>query len=155
VCRRSKGQFDDEEKLRILIENPDFVTLRSDLLEEEKLTPSSKIIVVFTTISVLIILNIMVGGGGGNKSPWGIKCGSPAFWTIHAIMIGFLIASAWAAQTYLIARHEIKNIVRFDYVHGDIRWNQRAGWLYPGTFLKSDIFVIFIGSLFRCSRMFV
>ena len=114
-----------------MIENPDFVTLRSDLIEEEKLTPRSKIVVVMCTITVLIVLNIMVGGGG-IESPWGIKCGSPAFWTIHAVMIGFLIASAWAAQTYLIARHEIKNIVRFDYVHGDIRWNQRAGWLYPG-----------------------
>ena len=35
-------QVDDEEKERIRIENPDFVTLRSDLLEEEKFTPNSK-----------------------------------------------------------------------------------------------------------------
>ena len=33
---------DEEEKERILIENPDFVTLKSDLIEEEKVTPSSK-----------------------------------------------------------------------------------------------------------------
>ena len=70
-------------------------------------------------------------GGGGIESPWGIVCGSPAFWTIHAVMLGFLMVAAWSAQAYLIARHEIKNIVRFDYVHGDIRWNKRAGWLYP------------------------
>jgi len=129
---------DEEEKERILIENPDFVTLRSDLIEEEKITPSSKIIVVASVVSVLIVLNIMVGGDGV-ESPWGIVCGSPAFWTIHAVMICFLVAAAWAAQTYLIARHEIKNIVRFDYVHGDIRWNRRAGWLYPVVFCLAGL----------------
>ena len=96
-----------------------------------------KVIVVASVISVLIVLNIMVGGGG-IESPWGIECGSVSFWVIHGVMICFLLAAAWAAQTYLIARHEIKNIVRFDYVHGDIRWNRRAGWLYPGESGHAD-----------------
>ena len=94
--------------------------------------------VVVSVISVLITLNVMVGGGG-IESPWGIACGSAAFWTIHAIMLGFLMVAAWSAQAYLIARHEIKNIVRFDYVHGDIRWNRRAGWLYPS---ESPVFAM-------------
>ncbi|KAL3939922.1 MAG: hypothetical protein SGARI_001189 [Bacillariaceae sp.] len=36
-------RMDAHERQRILILNPDFVTLRSDLLEEEKVTPKSKI----------------------------------------------------------------------------------------------------------------
>ena len=31
-----------EEKLKVLIQNPDFVTLRSNLEEQEKFTPSGK-----------------------------------------------------------------------------------------------------------------
>ena len=128
----------DEEKQRILIENPDFVTMRSDLMEQEKFTPTSKIGILVSIISVLAILNVAIGGGG-YSSPLGIECGSSSFWMMHVIMIGLLILSAWAAQTYLIARHEIKNMVRFNYVQGDIRWNKSAGWLYPVFFMIAGL----------------
>lgn len=134
----------DEEKQRILIENPDFVTMRSELIEQEKFTPPSKIAIIVCLISLLTILNVTVGGGGYN-SPLGIECGSASFWMMHAIMIGMLICSTWAAQTYLIARHEIKNMVRFNYVQGDIRWNKSAGWLYPVFFLVSGLFAGMFG----------
>ena len=47
---------DEEEKERILIENPDFVTLRSDLLEEEKFTPNSKSKYFFRKIISMAVL---------------------------------------------------------------------------------------------------
>jgi len=117
----SHNIIDGVEKEEILILNPDFVTLRSELMEQEKFTPRSKIIAVCLVMAVITFLNVMVGGGSYN-SPWDIICGSVAFWVVHVIMIAFLIASAWAAQTYVVARHEIKELVRFDYVHGDIKW---------------------------------
>ena len=73
------------EKQRILISNPDFQTLRSDLLEQEKVNPREKIIAIIIMFSVLIFLNIMVGGGG-YVSPWGIRCGGIAFWVVHVII---------------------------------------------------------------------
>ena len=136
--------FKDEEKQRILIENPDFVTLRSDLMEQEKFTPASKIAVLVCVIIVLTVLNVAIGGGS-YKSPFGIECGSASFWMMHVVMIGFLILSTWAAQTYLIARHEIKNMVRFKYVKGDIRWNNSAGWLYPVFFMMAGLFAGMFG----------
>ena len=117
----SHNIIDGVEKEEILILNPDFVTLRSELMEQEKFTPRSKIIAVCLIMAIITFLNVMVGGGSYN-SPWDIICGSVAFWVVHVIMIAFLIASAWAAQTYVVARHEIKELVRFDYVHGDIKW---------------------------------
>lgn len=42
TMKPTKNLVDEEEKERILIENPDFVTIRSDLIEEEKFTPNSK-----------------------------------------------------------------------------------------------------------------
>jgi hypothetical protein len=85
------------ERQQILILNPDFVTLRSDLMEQEKVNPRSKILALVGKFSVLMFLNITLGGGAF-RSPWGILCGSVAFWVVHIIMVAFLISSAWAAQ---------------------------------------------------------
>lgn len=134
----------EEEKQRILIENPDFVTLRSDLLEQEKFTPTSKIVMIAFIITLLTVLNVAIGGGG-YTSPLGVACGSGTFWMLHVVMIMLLITSTWAAQTYLIARNEIKNMVRFDYVQGDIRWNKSAGYLYPIFFMVAGLFAGMFG----------
>ena len=90
-------RMDAYERQRILILNPDFVTLRSDLMEQEKVTPRSKVLALIGKFSVLMFLNVTLGGGAF-KSPWGIGCGSVAFWVVHIIMIAFLFSSAWAAQ---------------------------------------------------------
>lgn len=137
-------QMDNEERQEILILNPDFVTLRSDLIDQEKFTPRSKIIALVTMLAILIFLNVMVGGGAF-KSPWDIRCGSTAFWTVHVIMTAYLVAAAWAAQTYVVARHEIKEMVRFDYVHGDIKWKGRSAIIYPVVFVTSGLFAGMLG----------
>eukprot|EP00540_Astrosyne_radiata_P023302 CAMPEP_0116861550 /NCGR_PEP_ID=MMETSP0418-20121206/23098_1 /TAXON_ID=1158023 /ORGANISM="Astrosyne radiata, Strain 13vi08-1A" /LENGTH=316 /DNA_ID=CAMNT_0004496211 /DNA_START=217 /DNA_END=1167 /DNA_ORIENTATION=- len=150
--KNKKSQGNDNEvesmnsnvKQQILILNPDFVSLRSGMLEEEKVTPTKKIATLCCMFSVLIFLNIMAGGGAF-RSPWGIRCGSVGFWVIHVIIMAFLIASAWAAQTYLMNRHEIKELVRFDFVHGDIRWDSRSAILYPLVFCSAGVFAGMFG----------
>ena len=42
-------------------------------------------------------------------------------------------------KTYLINRHEIKEIVRFDYVHGDIKWEPRNAVIYPTFFIGAGL----------------
>jgi Sulfite exporter TauE/SafE len=140
----SSSQLDSVEKQAILILNPDFVTLRSELIQQEKFTPRGKIIALCCMFSVFIFLNIMVGGGA-YKSPWDIICGSVAFWVVHVIMIAFLIASAWAAHSYVVARFEIKKLVRFDYVHGDIKWDTKSALLYPAVFVSAGLFAGTLG----------
>jgi len=132
------------EKQIILISNPDFHTLRSDLLDQEKVTPREKILAIFGMFSILIFLDVMVGGGGF-VSPWGIRCGGIAFWVVHVIIAACLVAFAWAAQIYLVNRHEIKEIVNFDFVHGDIRWDARGSIIYPLFFCAAGIFAGLFG----------
>jgi uncharacterized membrane protein YfcA len=141
---KEEARMAAEERQRILILNPDFRTMKTDLLEQEKVTPRSKIIALCCMFSVLIFLNLMVGGGSFD-SPWDIKCGSTAFWVVHVVMIAFLMSSAWMAQTYLIARHEIKDMVRFDYVHGDIKWDTRTSIIYPAVFTIAGVFAGMFG----------
>jgi uncharacterized membrane protein YfcA len=132
------------EKIKILLANPDFSTLRSDLLEQEKVMPGEKILAICGMFLVLIFLNIMVGGGAF-VSPWGIQCGGIAFWVVHVIMASCLIAFAWGAHTYLVNRHEIKQIVDFDFVHGDIHWDSRSKMVYPLIFGSAGLFAGMFG----------
>lgn len=141
---KSPSTLGTTTRQEIMILNPDFVSLRSELLQEEKVTPREKIIALCSLFSVLIFLNIMVGGGAF-QSPWGIICGSVAFWVVQVIMGAFLVASAWAAQTYLVNRHQMKELVRFDYVHGDIRWDSRGAVLYPLLFCATGLFAGMFG----------
>lgn len=136
--------LDAEEKQQILILNPDFVTLRSELIEQEKYTPRTKIVAVVVMFSILIFLNVMVGGAG-YQSPWDIRCGSASFWVVHAIMVAFLLASAWAAQTHIVARHEIKDMLGVNYVDGDLKWNTKRAILYPAIFLSAGLFAGMFG----------
>ena len=140
----SPKRLHPEEKEEILILNPDYVTLRSELIQQEKFTPRSKIIALCIMFFVLTLLNVMVGGGA-YESPLQIDCGSALFWVVHIIMILFLVCSAWAAQTYVVARHEIKELVRFDYVHGDIKWDARSAILYPTVFVTAGLFAGTLG----------
>jgi uncharacterized membrane protein YfcA len=141
---KSPSTLGTTTRQEIMILNPDFVSLRSELLQEEKVTPREKIIALCSMFSVLIFLNIMVGGGAF-QSPWGIICGSVAFWVVQVIMGAFLVASAWAAQTYLVNRHQMKELVRFDYVHGDIRWDSRGAVIYPLFFCATGLFAGMFG----------
>jgi len=89
-----------DERQRILILNPDFVTLRTDMVEQERVTPRAKLLALMGKFSVLIFLNITMGGGQF-RSPWGIQCGTVSYWVVHVIIVAFLFSSAWAAQVEL------------------------------------------------------
>ena len=128
----------------ILIQNPDFVSLRTEVIAQEKVAPASKVTALCCMFTVLISLNIMVGGGAF-RSPFGIICGSVAFWVVHVIMLAFLVASAWVAQTYLKMRHEIKELVQYDYVHGDVKWDSRGAVVYPLVFSSAGTFAGMFG----------
>ena len=132
------GSLGVKARQEIMILNPDFVSIRSELLEEEKVTPRDKIIALCTLFFVLIFLNIMVGGGAF-QSPWGIVCGSVAFWVVQIIMGSFLVAMASIGQTYLVNRHQMKELVSFDYVTGDIRWDSRGAVIYPLLFCATGL----------------
>ena len=124
-------RMDHDEKQRILILNPDFVTLRTDLLEQEKVTPRNKILALLGKFSVLMFLNITLGGGAFS-SPWGILCGSVAYWVVHVIMVAFLFSSAWAAQVrYSVAPSNAPTFLSFP---------SAQCWFLPFFLLVIDIF---------------
>ncbi|GKY95610.1 hypothetical protein MPSEU_000522300 [Mayamaea pseudoterrestris] len=127
---------DINEKQRILILNPDYVTLRSDLAQQDKFTPRTKILALLGMMFVLTFLSI---------NPMGIRCGSLLFYSNYLVMVVYLVACAWAAQTYVVARAEVKELVRLDYVHGDIKWNAKTAVIYPAIFVAAGVFAGTLG----------
>lgn len=116
--RSTIRRMDADEKQRILILNPDFVTLRTDLMEQEKFTPGNKVMALCGKFSVLVFLNLSLGGGAF-QSPWGIQCGSVAFWVVNVIMVAFLFSSAWAAQVRCHTKSETHVNISFTLTHAN------------------------------------
>merc|ERR1712232_609376 len=70
-------------------------------------------------------------GGRGSPSPLGIKCGSISFWASNMIMLGWIVVTTIIARGYLIHRYGVKQRCGYQYVEGDIIWDQRTTIMYP------------------------
>eukprot|EP00549_Striatella_unipunctata_P025292 CAMPEP_0118717592 /NCGR_PEP_ID=MMETSP0800-20121206/28260_1 /TAXON_ID=210618 ORGANISM="Striatella unipunctata, Strain CCMP2910" /NCGR_SAMPLE_ID=MMETSP0800 /ASSEMBLY_ACC=CAM_ASM_000638 /LENGTH=210 /DNA_ID=CAMNT_0006624377 /DNA_START=56 /DNA_END=688 /DNA_ORIENTATION=- len=70
-------------------------------------------------------------GGGAFPSPMGIKCGSTSFWLANAIMFIWILYISVKVRSYLVRRNARKIRVGYEFVEGDIQWDERATILYP------------------------
>jgi len=100
------------------------------ILEEERHVPTGNLQVLVVTFAIILFINLMKGGGAF-KSPLGIECGSPSFWTANGLMIGWILLVSVFARSYLVRRCEIKERCGYPYVEGDIKWDARATVVYP------------------------
>jgi len=100
------------------------------ILEEEKVAPRRNINLLVIMFVVVLAVNVLKGGGSF-ESPLGIECGSAAFWLANTFMLVWILAiSAWV-RNYLVKRQERKERCGYEYVEGDIKWDQQATLLYP------------------------
>ena len=102
----------------------------AQILQEEKTIPMGNIQVLVVTFAFILVINLLKGGGAF-KSPLGIRCGSPSFWTANGIMIVWILLVSFFARSYLVRRYEIKERCNYPYVEGDIKWDGRATIVYP------------------------
>eukprot|EP00591_Stephanopyxis_turris_P000178 CAMPEP_0195521054 /NCGR_PEP_ID=MMETSP0794_2-20130614/17854_1 /TAXON_ID=515487 /ORGANISM="Stephanopyxis turris, Strain CCMP 815" /LENGTH=468 /DNA_ID=CAMNT_0040650515 /DNA_START=239 /DNA_END=1645 /DNA_ORIENTATION=- len=100
------------------------------ILDEEKKMPIDNIKMLVTLFIIVLIINL-AKGGGAFPSPLGIKCGSISFWISNAIMLCAVIVISIMARNYLLGRYYEKERVHYQYVEGDIQWDERATILYP------------------------
>eukprot|EP00957_Ditylum_brightwellii_P103470 7884427-Ditylum_brightwellii.AAC.1 len=100
------------------------------ILEEERTTPENNVKVLIIMFVVVLFINL-IKGGGAFKSPLGIRCGSTSFWVANGLMLGWIIFISMYARDYLVKRYELKKRVGYEYVEGDIQWDERATIVYP------------------------
>lgn len=96
------------------------------------------------TFAVVLVVNLLKGGGAF-KSPLGIRCGSPSFWTANGLILGWILVVSFFARSYLVHRCEDKERVGYPYVEGDIRWDSRATVVYPAVCTAAGFFAGMFG----------
>uniref|UniRef100_A0A7S1UW20 Uncharacterized protein n=1 Tax=Grammatophora oceanica TaxID=210454 RepID=A0A7S1UW20_9STRA len=109
------------------------VQIRNELqqiLEEERETPMMNVMILVTMFIVVLAINLMKGGGS-LKSPVGITCGSTSFWLANIVMLGWIVVVTFFCRSYLVRRFHEKARVGYEYVVGDIKWDERATVVYP------------------------
>jgi uncharacterized membrane protein YfcA len=122
------------------------------ILEEERAAPPMNISILVCLFVVVLTINL-VKGGGALPSPIGIECGSGAFWTANAIMLGWILIICAYVRAYLIMRFESKGRVGYEYVEGDIQWDSRATIVYPCVCCLAGFFAGMFGVGKCCSSL--
>jgi uncharacterized membrane protein YfcA len=102
----------------------------SEILNDEKVAPRWNIQVLIIMFVVVLVINLMKGGGA-LKSPLGIKCGSKSFWMANLLLLGWILIISWIARRRLLQKYYAKKKCGFQYVEGDIQWDERATIIYP------------------------
>lgn len=100
------------------------------LLEEESKIPEANIKILVALFVVVLVVNLLKGGGAFT-SPLGIRCGSPGFWMANVMMLVWILAITIYVRNYLVKKHYRKVAVGFEFLEGDIKWDERATIVYP------------------------
>ena len=114
------------------------------ILDEERSVPMGNVKALAVTFAVVLVVNLLKGGGAF-KSPLGIRCGSPSFWTANGLILGVILVVSFFARSYLVDRCEVKERVGYPYVEGDIRWDSRATVVYPAVCTAAGFFAGMFG----------
>lgn len=108
------------------------VKMRQAIAEEERSIPMSKLAVLIVTFSAVAVLNLLKGTKDGG-SPLGVECGSGGYWFLALAEIPVTIAVALFVRNYLLKWYHIKAQVGYEYMEGDVKWNNRSTVLYPAV----------------------
>ncbi|GKY95595.1 hypothetical protein MPSEU_000520800 [Mayamaea pseudoterrestris] len=100
------------------------------ILEDERKMPMANIKILVALFVVVLMVNLLKGGGAF-KSPLGIRCGSNGFWMANVFMLVWIVAISFYARSYLVKKHYRKIAVGFEFLEGDIKWDERATIVYP------------------------
>lgn len=116
------------------------------LLEQERHTPMGNLRILVTLFVVVLVINVLKGGGAF-PSPLGIRCGSNGFWISNFVMLAWIVIVSIMCRRYLVRRYELKEQCGYKYVEGDIKWDPRATWVYPGICCFAGFFAGMFGGM--------
>jgi hypothetical protein len=114
------------------------------ILTEERVTPRINLFILGVLFVVVLAIN-MLKGGGAFHSPLGIVCGSTGFWIANALMIVWIVLVSIFVRQYLLTKYEAKKRTGYQYVEGDIQWDERASIVYPSVCMFAGFFAGMFG----------
>ncbi|CAM9639347.1 unnamed protein product [Phaeothamnion confervicola] len=100
------------------------------MLAEERHAPLFKVGILTGVFVVVLAVNLLKGGGAF-PSPFGIRCGSVAFWMATSFIFLWVVYVSWKVRDYLMARHVEKVRLGYRFAPGDVQWDATATIKYP------------------------
>jgi len=100
-----------------------------EILKEEQRTQLWKVLMMFMVTGGMLVLTILKGGGEIN--PLNIQCGSLPYWGITLAAIPLVLGVSVIARNHLVKVYHKKKTCGFEYVEGDVEWNERNTVRYP------------------------
>lgn len=104
-------------------------SMLGDLIESERHHSIPKIAVMLLLTMGVLGLTVFKGGHGVNVLQ--IECGTWQYWAISTAVLPFVLFISLLARKYLVSKWRMKRILGFQYVDGDIEWNEKHTILYP------------------------
>jgi hypothetical protein len=100
------------------------------IINDERVAPRVNINILVTLFVVVLAVNVLKGGGAF-RSPLGIECGSTGFWLANVFMIAWIVVISAFIRQFLLTKYHAKKRCGYEYVEGDIQWDERASVVYP------------------------
>ena len=98
--------------------------------EEALAFPLWKVSVLLGMFAITVSINL-AKGGGAFPSPFGIECGTTAYWGATFAMFAALVLIALWVRSYLVERTREKDACGYEYVEGDFHWDEQTTLKYP------------------------
>jgi uncharacterized membrane protein YfcA len=114
------------------------------IVEDERNVPYANLSILATMFVVVLSINLLKGGGAF-RSPLGIKCGSTSFWIANFLMLAWILIISAFVRQYLLQKYRAKQRTGYNYVEGDIQWDERATIVYPGVCCFAGFFAGMFG----------
>jgi uncharacterized membrane protein YfcA len=145
VTKSESNPNEEEEQLSSVEREADKLKEELDtILADERVTPRINLNILSVLFIVVLAIN-MLKGGGAFQSPLGIVCGSAGFWIANVLMIGWIVIVSVFVRQYLLTKYEAKKRTGYEYVEGDIQWDERASIVYPSICMFAGFFAGMFG----------
>ena len=113
------------------------------MIDDEKKTPYEKIILLVLIVVVVVLLNLLKGGEA--FIPLGVTCGSSSYWIITTLQVVWMGIISLFVRSHLIQKWKIKRTLDYQFIIGDIEWNERNTIVYPSLCFFAGFFAGMFG----------
>lgn len=103
----------------------------TQLLEEDKHFPFFKVSVVLMVFFGVVGLNVAKGSEAAGFMPFGVKCGSDAFWALSLAVIPWCFICWYIVRKIIVNQYHARIAANWEFHDGDVQWDESRTIHYP------------------------
>lgn len=101
------------------------------LLEEDKHFPFFKVFVITLVFVGVVGLNVAKGSEAAGFMPFGVKCGTEAFWALSLAVIPWCFVCWYICRTIILNQYHARIAAGWTFHDGDVEWDETRTVHYP------------------------